>query len=380
MKKRNISILLFLIIINCLFTLHSFSQNHFTPGEIWKDNNGVHINAHGGGIVYHNGKYYWFGEHKGENSNAALVGVTCYSSKDLYNWKNEGIALNVENDENSLITKGSIIERPKVIYNKKTKKFVMYFHLELKGRGYEAAYAGVAVSDKATGPYQFVKASRVNAGYYPINMSKDSRRDRLKTEDYKEWWKPDWYKAVDDGLFIHRDIIGGQMARDMTLYVDDDGKAYHIYSSEENLTLHVAELSDDYLSHTGKYIRIDPAGHNEAPALFKKDGKYYMITSGCTGWDPNAARLLVADNMMGEWKRYPNPCIGEGADLTFHSQSTYIVPVQGKKDAFIFMADRWRPKDPIDGQYIWLPIQFENGMPVLKWMDKWALDFFDNPK
>lgn len=44
----------------------------------------------------------------------------------------------------------------------------------------------------------------------------------------------------------------------MTLFVDDDGTAYHIYSSEENLTLHIAELSDDYLSHTGKYIRIFP--------------------------------------------------------------------------------------------------------------------------
>lgn len=46
------------------------------------------------------------------------------------------------------------------------------------------------------------------------------------------------------------------MSRDMTLFVDDDGKAYHIYSSEDNLTLQIAELSDDYLSHTGKYIRI----------------------------------------------------------------------------------------------------------------------------
>lgn len=79
----------------------------------------------------------------------------------------------------------------------------------------------------------------------------------------------------------------------MTLFVDDDGKAYHIYSSEDNLTLQIAELADDYLSHTGKYIRIFPGGHNEAPAIFKKEGTYWMITSGCTGWDPNKARLLT---------------------------------------------------------------------------------------
>jgi hypothetical protein len=178
-------------------------------------------------------------------------------------------------------------------------------------------------------------------------------------------------------MFVRRDRDGGQMSRDMTLYVDDDGKAYHIYASEENLTLHIAELSADYLGHTGKYIRIAPGGHNEAPAIFKKDGRYFMITSGCTGWDPNAARLFTADSIMGTWTEHPNPCVGDDADLTFHSQSTFIQPVIGKKDAFIFMADRWTPKHPIDARYIWLPVLFENGLPVLKWYDKWDLDIFD---
>ena len=58
----------------------------FTPGELWPDNNGVHINAHGGGILHDGDTYYWFGEHKTEGTagNNALVGVHCYSSKDLY--------------------------------------------------------------------------------------------------------------------------------------------------------------------------------------------------------------------------------------------------------------------------------------------------------
>lgn len=195
-------------------------------------------------------------------------------------------------------------------------------------------------------------------------------------EDFSEWWTPQWRKATVDGMFVRRDLEGGQMSRDMTLFVDDDGKAYHVYSSEENLTLHLAELSDDYLSHTGKYVRIAPAGHNEAPAIFKKAGRYFMITSGCTGWEPNAARLFTADSIWGPWTEYPNPCVGENADLTFHSQSTYILPVQGKKDAFIFMADRWTPKNPIDARYIWLPILFENELPVLKWFNEWDLDIF----
>ncbi len=348
------------------------------PGEIWPDDQGVHINAHGGGILYDEGTYYWFGEHKGERSNAAWVGVTCYSSKDLYNWKNEGVALPVvKNDTTSDIREGCVIERPKVIYNKKTKKFVMYFHLELKGKGYSAARVGIAVADRVTGPYRFLHSQRVNARHWPENMTAEQRTSTVKLVDFDKWWTPEWRAAVNDGLFVRRDFESGQMSRDMTLYVDDDGKAYHIYSSEENLTLHLAELTDDYLGYTGRYICIAPGGHNEAPAIFKKDGHYFMITSGCTGWAPNAARLHTADNIWGPWTEHPNPCVGEDANLTFHSQSTYILPVAGKKNAFIFMADRWTPRKPIDGRYIWLPIQFENGLPVLKWMNEWNMKIFD---
>lgn len=167
------------------------------------------------------------------------------------------------------------------------------------------------------------------------------------------------------------------MSRDMTLFVDDDGKAYHIFASEENLTLHIAELTQDYLDYTSQYIRLAPGGHNEAPAIFKKGSKYFLITSGCTGWAPNAARLHVAQSIWGPWTEYPNPCVGTGAELTFHSQSTFILPVAGKKDAFIFMADRWTPQNPIDGRYVWLPILFEKDLPVLKWSDEWTLDVFD---
>ena len=133
----------------------------FTPGELWPDNNGVHINAHGGGILYENGTYYWFGEHKteGEAGNLANVGVHCYSSDDLYHWKDCGIALSViENDPGHPISKGCILERPKVIYNPLTKKYVMWFHLEPKGAGYSGALSGIALSDRVTGPYTFLKA------------------------------------------------------------------------------------------------------------------------------------------------------------------------------------------------------------------------------
>ena len=137
-------------------------RNQFQPGKLWPDNNSVRINAHGGGILFHKDIYYWFGEHKteGPGGNQANVGVHCYSSRDLYNWKDEGIALLVSEDPDSDIIKGCIIERPKVIYCRKTDKFVMWFHLELKGQGYNAARTGVAISDKVPGPYQYIRSLR----------------------------------------------------------------------------------------------------------------------------------------------------------------------------------------------------------------------------
>lgn len=363
-----------------LISLLSFSEGgkKFKTGEIWPDNNNVHINAHGGGILFHQDKYYWFGEHKteGRRGNTAWVGVHCYSSENLYDWKDEGIAMKVSDDPGSPITAGCVIERPKVIFNPKTGKFVLWFHLELKGQGYNAAKTGVAVADNPTGPYTFLKALNPNAGVWPVDFPEELK-NKTWPDSIKPWSEV-WIEALKEGMFVKRDFEKGQMARDMTLYVDDDGKAYHIHASEENLTLHISELTDDYLGFTGKYIRVAPTGHNEAPSIFKRNGKYYMVTSGCTGWAPNAARLLVSDSVMGNWEYVENPCVGNDKELTFHSQSTFILPVEGKKDAFIFMADRWVPENAIDGRYIWLPIQFkENGVPFLEWMDEWDLGFFN---
>lgn len=285
------------------------------PGELWPDEKGEHINAHGGGIMEYDGTYYWFGEHKADTTSCAMVGVTCYSSTDLVNWKNCGVALSVSEEPGSDIEKGCILERPKVIYNKVTGKFCMWFHLELKGQGYRAARYGVAVSDRPEGPYKFLYSQRANAGTYPVEFGKNERNvlDTLHLKNFGKWWTPQWRKVIEEGIFLKRDFPTGQMSRDMTLYVDDDDKAYHIFSSEDNLTLHIAELTNDYLHHTGRYTRMAPGGQNEAPAIFKKDRTYWMITSGCTGWDPNEAR------------------------------------------------------------YIWLPIDFEEGRPVVRWRNTWEL-------
>ena len=354
-------------------SIASAENKTIRSGEIWPDENGKHINAHGGGMMKYGNTYYWFGEHKADTTSSAMVGVMCYASEDLLNWRNCGVALSVSNEKGSDIERGCVLERPKVIYNKVTGKFCMWFHLELKGKGYSAARYGVAVSDKPEGPYKFLYSQRANAGTYPVEFGQKELAivDTLNMEHFKEWWKPDWRKAIKQGLFIKRDFSTGQMARDMTLYIDDDGRAYHIFSSEDNLTLHIAELTGDYLHHSGRYTRVAPGGQNEAPAIFKKDGTYWMITSGCTGWAPNEARMFSAPSIWGPWTQHPTPCVGPKSEITFEGQSTFILPYG---DRFIFMADIWRPRHPSDARYIWLPIEFEKGTPVIRWRDSWNIN------
>jgi hypothetical protein len=67
------------------------SPKSFQPGEVWRDSDGQPIRAHDGGSCFENGIYYWFGEDKRAGGLAGHThAIACYSSRDLYNWKNEG--------------------------------------------------------------------------------------------------------------------------------------------------------------------------------------------------------------------------------------------------------------------------------------------------
>ncbi|MBN2592704.1 MAG: hypothetical protein JXA81_04285, partial [Sedimentisphaerales bacterium] len=115
------------------------SYKEFRPGEIWTDTGGAPINAHGGGILYHDKVYYWYGEIKTgktwmpeanrswNGTRVDVTGISCYSSRDLYNWKYEGNVLPaVKDDPNNDLHTSKVLERPKVLYNATTKKFVMW--------------------------------------------------------------------------------------------------------------------------------------------------------------------------------------------------------------------------------------------------------------
>ena len=328
----------FFLPLIAIFSLFAGAQeSSFKPGQVWTDTDGNPINAHSAGILYDKGTYYWFGEIKSGNTwlvertgwecyRVNAGGVSCYSSRDLIHWKNEGVALAPEREDSSSdIHTGRVIERPKVVYNEKTKKYVMWMHIDTDD--YLYARAGVAVSDRPQGPYTYLGSIRPN----------------------------------------------GQMSRDQTLFKDTDGKAYQICSSENNETMYINELMEDYLKPSGVYKRVFIGLSREAPAMVKHNGKYYILSSGCTGWDPNPAAYGVSESIMGDYKIVENPCRGKDADKTFYAQSTFILPVQGKENTYIALFDRWNKLDLPDSRYVWLPMHFEGDRMIIEWRDEWEL-------
>ena len=362
----------------------SLGLNAQVNGELWQDTNGKHINAHGGNIIKYKGTFYWYGENRPYRGFTTEAGVGVYSSKDLKAWKDEGIALAVSETAGHDIERGCIMERPKVIYNRKTNKFIMLFHLELKGKGYEAARVAFAESDSPTGPFRYLRSTRIHAGRWPFNMTEQeiAYAKTTKANDWKDWWTPEWRKETERGMYLWRDFESGQMSRDMTVYIDDDGKAYHITSSQENLTLLISELNDDYSDFTGKYVMVAPGGQNEAPTILKHNGTYWMICSGCTGWAPNEARMFHSKSILGPWTQVASPFTGANATYknfpackTFGAQGTYILDtkslgIKGTKSRFIFMADIWNPEHLSNSLHLWLPINFDkDGTPEIKWVE-----------
>jgi beta-xylosidase len=246
-----------------------------------------------------------------------------------------------------------VLERPKVIYNKTTKQFVMWMHIDTAD--YKMARTGVAVSATPAGPFKYLGSFRPNAGIWPSNISEKEKSPGVPNP-------------------LARDFKNGQMARDLTLFVDDDEMAYLFYSSEENATMHIAALREDYLRPSGKYARVFVGRSMEAPAVFKHARKYYLIASGCTAWAPNAVRIAVADSIFGPWTELGNPCTGEGSEITFGSQSTFVLPNPQRKGQFIFMADRWNQWDLAASRQVWLPLEFDpEGKPAVRWHDRWSL-------
>ena len=352
------------------------------PGAAWLDTDGNSIQAHGGQIQLMsvpdgNGgkteKYVWVGEDKSSGHFGNDVAV--YTSDDLYHWEFQGDVLRAVESRKQLeedsyfqelyqdysqeeldevyncINKNTVIERPKMLYNEETDKYVIWFHsddsTEKNFYKYDVGMAGVAISDSLAGPFRFL-------GRYRLSQCPKGQIDCFPSSKGE--------------------------ARDMNLFKDDDGIAYIAYTSENNKTMYISKLNEEYtyLSadpeeavYKEDFIRLFPGSMREAPVLFKgENGRYYFMSSSTTGWMSNQARVWSADEIFGEWKNDGNPCLGDG-DITFDTQSTCVF--QTKSGQWIYFGDRWNSTDLADSRYIWLPLAFNGNKVEIQWESEFIL-------
>ena len=294
------------------------------PGEVWPDNRGQHIQAHGGGIIRLGKTFYWFGEERARGLDPAKRYVSCYSSTDLVHWTFHKDVLQLADPEN--FGPRWVLERPKVFYNAKTKKFVMYMHIDgntAEGQ-YKIARVGVAISDKVDGDYKYLRSFR------PL----------------------------------------GHESRDIGQFIDDDGTAYLIFE-DRPLGFHIARLSSDYLT-VEKEMSLIPA-HMEGGAIVHYDGLYYVIGSALTGWNPNPNKYATAKSLEGPWSEFRD--IAPPETKTYGSQSTMLLKVVGKKKTtVIFMGDIWKPRTQWDSRYLWMPMEIGDGKLWLPEPKPWTID------
>lgn len=270
-------------------------------GMPWFDDHGNIVNAHGACIVEEKGRYYLFGEWKSDESNA-FPGFSCYSSDDLVNWKFERIVLTVQPD--GILGPNRVGERVKVMKCPSTGEFVMFMHAD--DMGYKDPYIGYATCKTINGEYQL------------------------------------------QGPLLYQ---GKPVQRwDMGTFQDTDGKGY--------LLIHhgpIYRLSDDYQSIEMEVAHVKGSG--ESPAMFKKDGIYYMLYSNLTSWEKNDNFYFTAPKIEGPWTKQGLFC-PEGT-LTYNSQSTFVFPLKRGNDTIpMFMGDRWSyPHQASAATYVWMPMQ-----------------------
>lgn len=347
----------------------------FHPGKIWLDTEGKRIQAHGGSVFYENDTFYWYGENKERTrpGNGILQwGVRCYSSKDLYNWRDEGLIIRPDKQNaGSVLHPSSKAERPHILYCERTKKYVCWLKV-MEGARQQAA---ILISDRLLGPYTLVKDH-----YSPAGM--------------------------DMG--------------DFDLAKAPDGKAY-CYFERPHTELICAELAEDYLGTAGTYTvhfpRRTPPYTREAPAYLGRKNRHYLLTSGTTGYHPNPSESAVADGFHGPWKTLGNLHPEDLSLTSFGSQISSVFRHPKKKDLYIAVADRWMPglreldeekydsgqryretafnfvcsfsgdpdmqakakwtvpaPDTSEAGYVWLPIIFDGERPVISWQDEWRTE------
>ncbi|AEO68051.1 f29a3c22-3d62-4b6c-b927-9138dfeb6e83 [Thermothielavioides terrestris] len=314
---RHFHVLGFSLLGTLLFPGATYASLQIVPGATWTASNGEHLNAHGAGVIRVNGTFYLIGEDKSDGS--AFKNVNCYSSRDLVQWTYEGALLSRTGSGD--LGPNRIIERPKVIYNDKTGKYVMWMHVD--SSDYGEAKVGVAVGDTVCGAYKYQRS------FQPLGFE----------------------------------------SRDMNLFKDDDGTAYLLTEDRKN-GLRIDKLTADYLDVAeATYLWKD---HIEAPAMIKLNGRYYMFGSHLTGWDPNDNVYSTSTSLTSGWSAWAT--FADKGSNTYDSQTNYILNF-GSADSpanIMYMGDRWVSKNLQSSTYVWLPLTISGTTVTLKNRASWV--------
>jgi beta-xylosidase len=292
------------------------NENAIVPGQPWLAGS-QSLQAHGGGIIQVGKSWYWIGENKTQG--ASFYANSCYNSTDLVHWTfvNDALKLQASGD----LGPHRIVERPKILYNARTRTYVMYMHID--DPKYQEAKVGVATSPTVCGNYTY------RGSFRPL----------------------------------------GFQSRDMGLFQDDNGNAYLLTEDRVN-GLRIDALSNDYLSVT-RTVSILP--DMEAPAMIKVDGTYYMFCSHLSGWNTNDNQYATATSPGGPWSALV--AFAPAGTHTFNSQTTFVLPVTGKSGmTYVYMGDRWAPKDLANSSYIWLPLKIAGKSVSMAWHERWSLN------
>ncbi|MFD0670908.1 RICIN domain-containing protein [Cohnella sp. GCM10027633] len=295
------------------------AQVSLLNGIPFKDTAGNPLHAHGGGMIKVGSYYYWAGENRDGTNYVSL-----YRSTDLKNWEFRAHILS-KTSAAELATAN--IERPKLLYNASTGKYVLWAHKE-NGVDYGEARVAVASSSNIEGPYTY------HGSFRPL----------------------------------------GYDSRDMTVY-NDNGTAYLISATSVNADLNIYRLTSDFLGVDSLVSTLWPGSYREAPAMFKRGSTYFLITSGATGWAPNQAKYATASSISGTWSALSN----FGDSRTFESQSAYVIPVAGSSTtSYLYMGDRWAGawSAPVnESKYVWLPLAFPSATTLsMSWSPKLNVD------
>lgn len=293
-------------------------------GIPWYDQNGNEVNAHGACIIENDGKYYLYGEYKTNDKNK-YIGFSCYSTENFTDWKFERMAL--PQLDSGRLGPDRIGERPKVLKNKKTGKFVMLMHTD--NMKYTDPCIGLAVTDAADAEF-----------HYQGELFYQGEPIRL------------W---------------------DMGTFIDEDDTAY-LLTHEGN----IYRLNEEY-TEAEELVAESIAPGGESPAMFKKNGIYYLMFSNKTSWERNDNYYFTASNIKGPWT-YKGLFCPEGS-LTFNTQCSFVFEYDNEKGKIpVYLGDRWSfPRQGLSATLVLLPIEVNGDtMKITEYRQIWNPDTLSN--